>query len=68
MLIWPGALLTMAGLAGLFWAIARVARARRAGLEDAALRVVLQKAVAINLGALAVSALGLMLIVVGVML
>ena len=49
MLIWPGALLTMAGLAGLFWAIARVARARRAGLEDAALRVVLQKAVAINL-------------------
>jgi hypothetical protein len=68
MLIWPGALLTMAGLAGLFWAIARVARARRAGLEDAALRVVLQKAVAINLGALAVSALGLMLIVAGVML
>jgi hypothetical protein len=68
MLIWPGALLTMAGLAGLFWAIARVARARRAGLEDAALRVVLQKAVAVNLGALAVSALGLMLIVVGVML
>lgn len=68
MLIWPGAVLTVAGLAGLVWAIVRVARARRAGLDDAALRAVLQRAVAINLGALAVSAIGLMLIIIGVML
>lgn len=68
MLIWPGAALTLAGLAGLAWAIVRVARAKRAGLDDTALRAVLQKAVAVNLAALAVSAIGLMLIVVGVML
>lgn len=68
MLIWPGAMLTVAGLAGLIWAIIRVARAKRAGTEETVLRAELQKAVAINLGALAVSAIGLMLIVVGIML
>lgn len=68
MLIWPGAVLTLAGLAGLIFAIVKVARAKRAGLDEAGLRAVLQKAVAINLGALAVSAIGLMLIVVGIML
>ncbi len=68
MLIWPGAVLTVLGLAGLFWAIVKVARAKRAGIEETALRAVLQKAVAINLGALAVSAIGLMMIVVGIML
>ncbi len=68
MLIWPGAALTVVGLAGLVWAIVRVARAKRAGLDEAALRAVLQRAVALNLGALALSAIGLMMIVVGVML
>ena len=68
MLIWPGAALTLAGLAGLAWAIVRVARAKRAGLDDTALRAVLQKAVAVNLAALAVSAIGLMMVVVGVLL
>lgn len=67
-LIWPGAVLTVVGLVGLVWAIVKVARAKRTGIEETALRAVLQKAVAINLGSLAISAIGLMLIVVGIML
>lgn len=60
--------MTVLGLAGLLYCIIAVARAKRAGLDDAALRERLQKAVAINLGALAVSALGLMIVIVGVFL
>jgi hypothetical protein len=43
-------------------------RARRAGLEDAGLRAAMQKALVWNLGALALSGLGLMMVVVGVLL
>jgi hypothetical protein len=68
MLIWPGAGLTLLGLVGLAWAVAQVARARRARLDDAGLRAVLRRAVAINLGALGISALGLMMVVLGIML
>lgn len=67
-LVWIGALVTMLGLAGLVWCIQRVARAKRAGLDDAALKDVLQKTVAINLGALFLSAIGLMMVVVGILL
>ena len=35
-LIWAGAALTLAGLAGLVWCILTVSRARRAGIGDAA--------------------------------
>lgn len=63
-----GAVMTVLGLAGLLYCIVAVTRAKRAGLDDAALRARLQKAVAINLGALAVSALGLMIVILGVFL
>jgi hypothetical protein len=68
MLIWAGAAMTLAGLAGLVWCIVKIAQARRAGLDDAALRARLQQVVAWNFGALAVSALGLMLVVIGIAL
>jgi hypothetical protein len=67
-LIWMGAALTLVGIALLGWCIVLAVRARRAGLDDAALRARLQKVVAVNLGALALSGLGLMLVVVGVFL
>ncbi|MEI4486823.1 hypothetical protein V8J36_11535 [Frigidibacter sp. MR17.14] len=67
-LIWIGAAVSAAGLAGILWCAARVARDRRAGLDDAALRARLQKVVAVNLGALAVSVLGLMMVVMGIAL
>jgi len=67
-LVWAGTAVTVAGLGGLIWCILTVARARRAGLSDAALKARLQKVIALNLGALFVSALGLMMVVVGLFL
>ncbi len=66
--VWIGAAVTLAGLAMLAWCIVAVVRARRAKLDDAALKARLQKVVALNLAALAVSGLGLMMVVVGVFL
>jgi len=63
-----GATLSLAGVAGLIWCIVLALRARRAGLDDAALRARLQHLVALNLAALGVSALGLMLVVIGILL
>ncbi len=63
-----GAAVTLLGLSGLIWCILRVARARKAGLEDEALRGVMQKTVALNLGALFLSVIGLMMVVVGLLL
>ncbi|MEL7097480.1 MAG: hypothetical protein AAGM84_01500 [Pseudomonadota bacterium] len=65
-IIWSGAALSLVGLLGLIWCIIRVARARRAGLSDDDMRAVLQKVVPLNLGALCVSMLGLMMVIVGI--
>lgn len=67
-LIWGGALLSLTGVAGLVWCIVLALRARKSGLPDDQIRQRLQKVVAINLGALALSFLGLMLVIVGVIL
>lgn len=67
-LIWTGAAVSVAGLAGIVWCIIAVTRAKRAGLDDAALRARLQRVVAINLAALFVSVVGLMMVVIGVVL
>jgi hypothetical protein len=67
-LIWGGAAMTLVGLAGLFWCILAVLRARRAGLDDAALRLRLKSVVAWNMGALFLSVIGLMAVVVGILL
>ena len=67
-LIWIGSALALAGVAGLVWCILLALRARRSGLEDAAMRSALQRVVVLNLAALGVSALGLMCVVMGVVL
>ena len=67
-LIWLGAAVTVLGFVGVIWSILLVLRARRERLEDAAMRLRLQKALPINLGALLLSVLGLMLVVLGVVL
>lgn len=67
-LIWVGAALTAGGLALLIWCILRVMGARRRNLDDEAMRALLQKVMPTNLGALALSAIGLMLVVVGILL
>lgn len=67
-LVWVGALLSVAGLATLLWCIVKVWRARRAGLDDDALRGVVQAVLPYNLGALLLSVFGLMLVVLGIFL
>ena len=67
-LMWIGIALALAGLAWVLWCIVMVVRARRAGLDDAAMRARLQRLVAMNMGALLLSALGLMTLVVGLIL
>ena len=67
-LVWIGTAVSLAGVAGLLACVVAVARARRAGLDDAALRARLQTIVGWNLSALLVSAIGLMLVVLGLFL
>ena len=67
-LIWGGAALTLAGVTALVWCIVAVVRARRAGLDDAALRARMRGVLAVNMGALAASFIGLMLVLTGIML
>lgn len=67
-LIWIGALLTLVGVAVLVWCILIAVGARREGLEDEAMKARLQKVVAMNLGALAVSSIGLMMVILGIFL
>jgi hypothetical protein len=67
-LIWIGALVSLVGVGLLVWCILQAARARREGLEGEAMKVRLQKVVAINLLGLFVSAIGLMMVVVGILL
>jgi hypothetical protein len=67
-LVWIGALVSLIGVAGLGWCVVMALRARTSGLPDVQMRAALQRIVAFNMGALAVSALGLMLVVVGILL
>jgi len=67
-LIWLGAALSLGGLVGLVWCILTVWKARRAGQSDTDLRATIQRVVPLNTGALFLSVLGLMMVVVGIML
>lgn len=67
-LIWGGAALTLAGVAALIWCILAVVRARKAGLDDAALRDRMRGVLAVNMAALAASMIGLLLVITGIVL
>lgn len=68
MLIPIGAVVTLLGVAGLMWCVLLVRKAKAEGLDDAAMRARLQRVVALNMGALFLSAIGLMMVVVGILL
>lgn len=63
-----GALVTLAGVAGLGYCVWTVLRTRRSGLPDDEMRVALQRIVTINMTALGVSAFGLICVVAGIAL
>ena len=67
-LIWIGSILSLLGLVGLFWCIRTVLRAKKTARSDEELRMSLQKVVPFNMAALFLSAIGLMLVILGIML
>ena len=67
-LVAAGSLMTVAGLAMLGYCIFAAIAARKAGLDDALLRARLQRVLTLNLGALMLSALGLICVATGVFL
>lgn len=67
-LIGIGSGMTLIGLGLLGYCIYEAFAAKKSGLDDDAMRARLQKIVAINMGALLLSVLGLMCVVLGVFL
>jgi len=67
-LVWIGAGLTVAGLIIIGYCIVAALRARKSGLPDDQMRARLQRIVFLNMGALMLSAFGLMAVILGVML
>ena len=67
-LIWIGSILSLIGLVGLLWCIKTVLQAKKAAVSDEELRISLQKVVPFNMAALFLSAIGLMLVILGIML
>ncbi|EYD71392.1 hypothetical protein [Limimaricola hongkongensis] len=67
-IIWIGAAITLVGFAAILWSLLAVLRLRRQGLDDAQMRTRLARIVPLNIGALMLSMLGLMMVVVGIIL
>ena len=68
LLIWIGSILSILGLVGLFLCIRTVLKAKKLAASDEELRSSLQKVVPLNMAALFLSAIGLMLVILGIML
>ena len=66
--VWIGSILSLLGLVGLLWCIKTILRAKKAAVSDEELRMSLQKVVPFNMAALFLSAIGLMLVILGIML
>lgn len=67
-LIWIGTGISLLGLLGLVYCIWRVNRAKRSGMADETMRAELRRVVPINLGALFLSVIGLVVVIVGIFL
>ncbi len=66
--VWGGTALSLLGLAGIVYSIVAVSRAKKAGLSDEELRARVGMILPINLGALFISMIGLMAVIIGVWL
>ena len=67
-LIYIGSVVAFLGLLGLGYCIWLAISAKRAGLPDQEMKARLQRIVALNMAALGLSALGLMMVVIGIAL
>lgn len=67
-MIWPGALVTLLGVLWLGYCIRSAFKAKSEGLDKVQMDARLQKLVALNMGAVAISSVGLMMVLVGLLL
>ena len=67
-LVWAGAAVSLLGLAGLLYCVRVAMKAKKVGLSGEEMHARLKGVVALNMGALFVSAIGLMMVVMGIML
>ena len=67
-LIWAGVVLSILGLCGVIYSVVGVVRAKRAKLDDAALRARIARMMPVNMGAFMAATLGLIMVVVGILL
>ena len=65
-LIPVGSVITLVGIILLFRCIYRVAKAKKSKLSDEELKAVLQSTVRANLGALFLSAIGIITVIIGI--
>lgn len=68
LMIWGGAVVTLIGLAGLMWCVSKVNRLRGQDLSENDMRAAMEAVIPLNLGSLFICAIGLMLVVVGIIL
>jgi hypothetical protein len=67
-LIWVGAVISLLGVGALVYCIVLAVRARKEDLDETQMMQRLQRLAAYNMGALAVAAMGLMMVVIGILL
>ena len=67
-LIYPGAIVTLLGLAGLAYCIFKANALRTSGLEGEDMTAALQRLIPINLASVSIAGIGLAMVVVGVIL
>ncbi|MEE9389049.1 MAG: hypothetical protein V3U96_10610 [Paracoccaceae bacterium] len=67
-LIWPGAGISLLGIVGIAYCIVAATKARSDELDPPAMEKRLQKLLALNMAALAISSIGLMMVVIGILL
>jgi len=68
MLVWPGAAIALVGVIGILACVRSVMNARNKGLSDQEMVEHMQKIGAWNMAALGISAMGLALVVIGLLL
>ncbi len=68
MMVWTGVAITTLGLLGLAWCMLRANAARRAKLEGHALVRHLRTLVAMNVASFSVAAIGLTVVIAGILL
>ena len=67
-LIWGGAVVSFSGLVGLIWCIIKARQAKNAASSDEELKAAIRKLIPWNMGALFLSTIGLMIVIVGIFL